>query len=235
MAPLLQRIYENAKSNANKNSNRHDGVVKKFALALLILIGNAGHELLQTNLKDALPAYSTLQCMMSLKERPVEGRFYFDELFAHLREWKAPLYVHVHLDDTRIRNRIEYDSYCDRFVGFVLPLRDGLPVCDAFVLQTFDEIKDAFNNSTVAKYAHCIVVKPIKVDAPSFVLAVLGTDSKYDHTVIMKRWHHVDKELLSRGVTVISNGSDGAGPFLKAMITETKLFNVSPSCNVPPT
>ena len=142
------------------------------------------------------------------------------------------MYIHVHLD-TRIKNCVEYDSYTDRLVGFVLPLLDGLPVCDAFVFQTFEGIKDAFNNSTVAKYAHCIVIKPIKVDAPSFVLSVLGTDSKYDHAVIMKRWQHIDKELLKRGVRVVSNGSDGAGPFLKAMVAETKLFTVSKNSNVP--
>ena len=217
-----------------KKSNRHDMTVKKFGLALLIMTGKAGYELLQRNLGDALPGYGTLQRMMSLKERLVEGHFYFDELLNHLRDWEAPFYVHVHLDDTRIKNRIDYDAYCDRFVGFVLPLRDGLPVCDAFVLQTFEEIKNAFDNSTVAKYAHCIVIKPIKVDAPSFVLAVLGTDSKYDHTVITQRWQYIGKELLRRGVTVISNGSDGAGPFLKAMIAETKLFSVSKKSNVPP-
>ena len=142
------------------------------------------------------------------------------------------MYIHMHLDDTRIKNRVEYDSYTDRLVGFVLPLLDGLPVCDAFVLQTFEGIKDAFNNSTVAKYAHCIVIKPIFC-APSFVLSVLGTDSKYDHAVITKRWQHIDKELLKRGVRVVSNGSDGAGPFLKAMVAETKLFTVSKNSNVP--
>ena len=106
MTPLLQRIYENAEKNTRKKSNRHDAVVKKFALALLILTGKAGYELLQKNLGDALPAYSTLQRMMALKERLVEGHFYFDELVTHLREWKAPMFVLVHLDDTRIKNRV---------------------------------------------------------------------------------------------------------------------------------
>lgn len=56
VAPLLLKIYENAKNNAKKVSNRHNQTVKKFALALLILTGKSGYELLQKNLTDALPA-----------------------------------------------------------------------------------------------------------------------------------------------------------------------------------
>ena len=162
--------------------------------------------------------------MMSVKEWLVEGDFYFSELIDHLKEWKSPMYVHVHLDDTRINNRIEYDPYTDWYVGFVLPLREGLPVCDSFIFDTFVGIKDPFHEKSLAKYAHCIVVKSIEVDVPSFVLAVLGTDYKYNHTVITKQWQHVEKELTKKVITVISNRSDGAAPFLKAMLSETKLF-----------
>ena len=235
VAPLLRRIYENAKKNSDLKSNRHDDVVKKFALSLLILTGKSGYELLEKNLGDALPAYSTLQRMMAIKERMVEGKFYFEELLKHLREWKAPLFVHVQLDDTRIKNRVEYDPSTDRFVGFVLPLQDGLPITDSFVLNTFDEISNAFSCSTVAKYAHCIVAKSIKVEVPSFTLAVIGTDSKYDHLLIKNRWNYIEKELNKLNIKVISYGSDGAGPFLKAMISEVSLFHVSTDTNVPPT
>ena len=93
VAPLLFRIYENAKKNSQKKSNRHDLTVKKFALALLILTGKAGYELLQRNLGDALPAYSTRQRMMGTKERMEEGKFYFAELVHHLEEWKAPIFI----------------------------------------------------------------------------------------------------------------------------------------------
>ena len=59
-------------------------------------------------------------------------------------------------------------------------------------------------------------------------------DSKYGHTVITKRWQHVEKELTKKGIIVINNWSDGAGPFLKAMSSETKLFTVLENSSVPP-
>lgn len=237
MAPLLLRIYENAKKNSRKNSNRHDLTVKNFSLALLILTGKAGYELLQRNLGDALPAYSTLQRMLGKKERMEEGKFYFEELMLHLKEWKAPKYVHIQLDDTRIINKVVYDAYTDRYVGFILPLIEGLPVTDSFILHTFEEIERAYNENknSLAKYAHCIVVESVEVAVPSFVLAVIGTDSKYDNVVVSKRWNHMRRELEKLGITVVSYGSDGAGPFLKSMLTETELFVAKEGSNVPST
>ena len=112
-----------------------------------------------------------------------------------------------------------------------MPLNDGLPVCDSFI---FEGIAEAYRTCSIAKYAHVIVVKSLTLDAPSFILGVLGTDSKYDHRVIVQRWKFVKDELLKRGIVIVSNGADGTGPFLKAMIEETRLFTVSSSMNVPP-
>ncbi len=63
--------------------------------------------------------------------------------------------------------------------------------------------------------------------APSFVLFLLGTDSKYTHVEITKRWQSIKRVLLKHGVTVYFNGADGAGPFLKAMIMESYLFKTA--------
>ena len=107
-----------------------------------------------------------------------EGEFYFNELRSHLEKWKAPLFVNIQLDDTRIINKVEYDSTIDQFVGFCLPVKDGLPVTDSFQLHTFQELREAFDSESVAEYAHCIVAKSVDTSVPSFVLFAMGTDSK---------------------------------------------------------
>ena len=94
-------------------------------------------------------------------------------------------------------------------------------------LQSFEEIKSAFVNNSVAKYAHCIVAKSVNTTVPSFILCLLGTDSKYKHSDITLRWKYIASSLGNLGITVLSNGADGAGPFLKAMINESKLFSRS--------
>ena len=114
----------------------------------------------------------------------IEGEFYFDELCQHLKKWNAPPFVHIHLDDTRIINKVEYDPVTDRFIGFTLPIQNGLPICDAFVLSTYDEIKDA--------------AKTISISAPTLVLFMLCTDAKYNHDVVLRRWGYVETELKER-------------------------------------
>lgn len=52
ISPLLERLYNNAKTNisATKQGNRHDFVVKQFGIAMLILAGKSTYEFLQANL-----------------------------------------------------------------------------------------------------------------------------------------------------------------------------------------
>ena len=226
--PILKLLYANAIKNSNimsKSGYRHIKSIKMFGAYLFCLIGRAGYDFLLANLGVGLPSLPTVFRMINETPRIKEGEFLFDKLLDHLNKWKAPKYVHVHMDDTRVLNKVEYDPITDRFVGFVLPLRNGLPHEEAFVLTTFIELKNVYENTPIANYAHCIVAKPLTVDAPSFVFFVLGTDSKYDHTVILNRWEHIESELKKRDITVISFGADGAGAFMKAMLLKTGLFN----------
>ena len=233
--PLLRRLFENAEKNNEKKSKRgyrHEKIVKDFAAALYCLSGRSGYELLQTNLGGALPTVNTIERMIS-KNKLREGKFYFDELKTHLDDWCAPPFIHIHLDDTRIINRVEYDQPTTCFIGWCLPVTDGIPDCDAFQFGEFEDIKHAFNTKILAKYAHCIVAKSVNALVPSFILFVLGTDSRYDHMVITKRFEYVSSELRKRGIKVVSSGADGAGPFLKAMVIQSQLFKRSFFRNVP--
>ena len=226
ITPLLQRIFENAQNNSgnSKQGYRHDLIVKKFGAALYCLVGKSGFDLLHKNLGSALPSLSTVQRLVTTK-KVKEGKFYFKELKNHLDEWKAPPFVNIHIDDTRVKSLIEYDSINDQFIGFCL--EGTIPNLDMFRFQTFEEIKDAFIKSSKAKYAHCIVAKPIEVLCPSFILCVIGTDSKYDNNDISSRWVYIAEKLKDIGITVVCNGADGASPFLKAMLKDCQLFSVS--------
>ena len=93
-----------------------------------------------------MPSVSTLQNDTRKDAKIKGGDFRFDELQEHLKKWDASGYVHVHLDDTNVLKKVEYDQTNDRFVGFCLPLyEEGLPCADAFVLDRFEEIEEAVN------------------------------------------------------------------------------------------
>ena len=169
----------NAEKNSDRTSikgHRHDDVVKKFASSLFCLIGKASYEMLQSNFGSTLPLSSTVQRDISSTVKIEEGDFWFDQLVDHLKEWEAPMGANIQLDDTCILKKVEYDPISGRFVGFCLPVKDGFPLGDSFMLETFEEIENA-----CMSYAHCIVTKPVVPVTPSFVSFVLGTDSKYTH------------------------------------------------------
>ena len=235
--PILKKLLENAERNSQKKSAkgfRRDVTIKKFASCLFCLIGKAAYyEMLQQNLGCALPSVDTLNKNLAKGEKIKEGEFRFDELVKHLKHWNCPMGVHIQLDDTRILQRVEYDQVTDHYVGFCLPIKDGLPGGDSFILDTFEDLQTVFNTNSCVSYAHCIVAKPVNLESTSFVLFVLGTDSKYSHCEIESRWKYITNELSRRGVCVYSNGADGAGPFLKAMIEQSGLFKVSKESNIP--
>ena len=228
-------MFQNAASNSNKKNAqgfRHDETIHKFAPSLFCLIGKAGYEMLQKNLGNALPSVSTIHRNVGLSRKIKEGEFRFDDLVQHLKEWKAPPGIHIQTDDTRILQRVEYDASTDRYIGFCLPIRNGVPDGNAFILQTFDDIEKAVKTESCASYAHCIVAKSVAVAARSLILFVLGTDAKHSHHDVDQRWHFIETGLQRRNIKVYSNGTDGAWPFLKPMIINTSLFRRSDGGNV---
>ena len=207
-------------------------MVKEFASALFCIMGRSGYEFIKSNLGDVMPSLSTANRVLSTQRNMKEGHFYFIELKEHLLKWKSPLFVHIHMDDTRVLNHVEYDEMTNPFVGFCLPTKDGIPDGGAFVLNSFEEIKAAFEGNRIAKYAHFMIARPINY-SPAFVFFICGTDGSYNYVDVLSRFRHVTAELIKIGVTVLSFGADGAGPFLKAMLIGSQLFSKSFKRNVP--
>ena len=67
VALLLLRLYKNAEANARKSKQgyRYDDVVKNFAVALYIINGTSGYELLRYNLGNSLPHVSVVQKILA--------------------------------------------------------------------------------------------------------------------------------------------------------------------------
>lgn len=110
--PILKLLFENAVKNSNimsKSGYRHNESIKMFGAYLFCLIGRAGYDFLLANLGVGLPSLPTVFRMINETPRIKEGEFLFDKLLDHLNKWKAPKYVNIHMDDTRVLNKVEYD------------------------------------------------------------------------------------------------------------------------------
>ena len=143
-------------------------------------------------------------------------------------------------DATRVTSKVEYDSNTNRLVGFVLPLnKEGLPLTDSFLATSFESI-EAFATGTKANYAFTYMVQPLSEGAPSFCLACIGTDNRFDAVVVLNRWSHIFKECKKRGINVVSFGADGDSREMKAMqvscqlllATKPSLSSLSPTQNL---
>ena len=81
-------------------------------------------------------------------------RVKFDGLVSHIAQYNTVSVVSIGEDATRIICRVEYDVRMDRCVGFVLPLKNGLPVLDSFLATSFDATENMFATQTPARYAY---------------------------------------------------------------------------------
>ena len=154
-----------------------------------------------------------------------EGEFRFDGLAAHIAQHNTVSVVSIGEDATRIICRVEYDIRTDRCVGFVLPLKNGLPEVDSFLATSIDAIEDMFANQTSAKYAYVFMAQPLDINVPVFCLACFGTSNKFTAEHVLLRWKCIYKECESRKIKVISFGGDGDSRIMKAMRVSTGLFS----------
>ena len=88
-------------------------------------------------------------------------------------------------DATRIICSVEYDSKTNRCVGFVLPLKGGLPVLESFLAISFDAIQVMFGNHAISRYAYVYMVQPLDHNVPPFCLACFGTNNKFTRSIEM--------------------------------------------------
>ena len=98
VAPLLKLLFKNTIQNSrrkNSQGHRHDETIKEFSASFLCLLSNAGYELIQANLGNALPQVSTPRSFIYSSRKVTEGEFYFDELKAYLTRFDAPFFVNI--------------------------------------------------------------------------------------------------------------------------------------------
>ena len=224
---MLKELMENAEKNSQrcKHGVRHQEVVKKFATSLLIYCGPMAYRFLQTNLATAIPSLRSVQRIITRDYKTfIEGDFRFEDLLDHLNSFNAAKIVTIGEDATRIIGRVEYDSDTNKLVGFVLPCNSsGLPLCDTYIVNSFQSIEEAFAAGCLAKYAFVYMVKPLCHDAPAFCLGCLGTNNRFDADLVLKRWKYIVQECNKRGIMVTSFGADGDSRELCAMQTTTQV------------
>lgn len=102
---ILQELIKNAECNHDKyhTHRRHLEIIKRFATALFLFAGSLSYEFLHQNIPQALPCVRTIQTAIYSEYQVIdEGLFRFDQLKEHIDRYKAPPFVSVGEDATRV-------------------------------------------------------------------------------------------------------------------------------------
>jgi len=187
---FFKRLIANAEKNIEMlpPQVRHNTLLKKFAMSLLIYCGPRAYNFISSNLCRAIPCLRTVQRSLAAEYNTFqEGEFRFNKLVQHIKRFNACNAVSLGEDATRVISRIQYDSDSDRLVGFILPCDNkGLPICDAFIATSFDDMEGYFKKASLAKYAMVYMVQPLTLGVPPFCLACIGTDNKFQQKLLQK-------------------------------------------------
>lgn len=226
---LLKYLYESALKNKKVTAkesqyhNRFDDTIKKISTYLFIIGGRLLYETLYCNMKNVLPSITTIfRHIDQTQDKIIEGNFRFKELRIFLVKRNLPLQIWISEDATRITGKIEYDEYTNKLVGFVLPLENRCPQTDTYYIATSAKAMiNYYNTSTKANYAYVIMAQSIDDRAPSFCVSIFGTDSRFTHDDVIKRWDVMKSLAAKEEIEILGFSSDGDPRLLKAMLVSS--------------
>lgn len=233
---VLKQIHLTAEANGEKKpgANRFEKTLKLFCTYLFLIGGRLLYETLYANMKNALPSLSTIRRCMDDQKTIGEGEMRFSELRDFLEKRNYPLHVFISEDQTRITGRISYNSKTNSLIGFVLPpSTNGLPTKNSYIATDPKSMEYFFLNSSRSTNAYVIIAQPLVDKAPSFCLAVYGSDNKFLYTDILKRWKAMEELAESAGIKIEGFSSDGDSRLLKSMKIRVEMPKFGPDENFP--
>ncbi|KAK3928931.1 putative UDP-N-acetylglucosamine--peptide N-acetylglucosaminyltransferase SEC [Frankliniella fusca] len=211
---LRKQIVQNA--GKKKGGLRYHEVLKEFGAVVYTLGGPMLYSIFSSNFP--LPALATTSRVLHSCDPIIEGKWRFTELKEFLVKRNFPLVIWVSEDGTRVNGRIQYDVKTNQIVGFVPSLdTNGLPVIQSFPATSASVIKSYFENCTVSSNAYAIMAQPLAQNAPTFCLALWGTDNRFKSTDVLARWRWMVQAASEEGITVAGVSSDGDSKLLSAM------------------
>lgn len=200
MRKLLNQALKNAKMN--NHGSLYDDFMKKAAQYMFISMGRKAYGTLQLN--TPLPSISAVRRYIGKEEAIVEGelqsRFIADEIYKR----NLSIYVWGAEDDTKIQERIKYDSKTNLIIGLKIPYdENAMPRMKFFSFDSPQHLQLYVNKHKVSPYLKLISLRSLHTESSNFVLAMYGTDLKDESKHVMTRWSYIKASLSSVGLTLL--------------------------------
>ncbi|CAF1460343.1 unnamed protein product [Rotaria sp. Silwood1] len=192
----------------SKQNYRYDDSVKDFALVLYILGGKQCYEFIRINIIGALPNSTTINKLIA-NAVPIltEGRFYFSTLKQYLDTVNVKFGFCAE-DCTGVIKKVKYDVTTNSFVGFVTKFSNGVPICDYYSTDSFEQLQCWFDNIEKASLLNIHMFQPIpqpnRANAPaSFLMSAYGVDNTSTAIDIINRWIYLFNNCIQNEIRII--------------------------------
>jgi len=158
MYTFIRNLMKNM--NRSKYSYEYDTQVPKFATAVYGLGGRNLYEFLRLNLPGGFPSIPTLESYSNAYcTRIEEGQFRFEELCSYLKKVNCS-FAYGSEDCTTVVSKVQYEIDTNSFVGFCVPLHNGLPSVRQFQTDSFSKLEHWFDTMNQAGLVNIHVVQP---------------------------------------------------------------------------
>ncbi|CAF4698981.1 unnamed protein product [Rotaria socialis] len=196
--------------------------MKDFALVLYILGGKQCYEFFQINIIGALSNLTTTNKLIS-NTNPIltEGQFCFVALKQYL-ETANVKFDFCAEDCAGVIKKIKYDANTNSFVGFNTKLSNGVPICNYYRTDSYEQLQYWFENIEKSALLNIHMFQPIPqsnhINSPaSFLLSAYGVDNTATAIDIIKRWIYIYNNCIQNQIRIIGFSTDGDPKYVRAM------------------
>ncbi|KAK3925224.1 Hypoxia up-regulated protein 1 [Frankliniella fusca] len=218
---FLMCLNDSAAKNANKKKGgeRYTDELSLIATHFFMLAGPKAYSDLYGNLPKVIPCPSTVENVMKRnKSILVEGEFRWKALSEFLEERGYPREVVMQEDATKCIGCVQYDPSSNQMIGFVPNLDNrGLPEILKFPATSEDVMRGYFESKETSQYVYCILARPLKDFASSFVVSCFGTNNKFKADHVKARWPYELQAAAAHNIQIKVFSSDGDTRCLSTM------------------
>ena len=170
---------------------------------------------------------SVRSILSSSKHKLIEGEFQYSGFPGTVQPLGCK-YAFCGEDSTVVIPKVSFDCHSSSFVGFVLPLKNGLPSSRFYSTTSLDELELWHNEVDKASLLNIHVIQGLtaqnQVASLPFLLAAYGTNNKYNSYDIVSRWSKIFDDLMTANVRILGFSTDGDPKQLRAMRNSMGFF-----------
>ena len=191
----------------------------EFVTCLFILSDRNLYEFVQLNLPGLLPNLTVIKELIDSTDTNIQGEFRYDAMFDYLSP-KSSKFTFSAEDCTSVVLKMTYIPQVNNFIGFVPPLRNGMPQMSTFTTESFTELENCSTTLSLSHHLNVHIIQPITLDfdmCSSFLLSAYGTANQFTTKDVIARRLKIADECEKTGTRLVGFSTDANSHYLRSI------------------